>query len=104
LPVLLAIVSKAFWSSIYAKVKLTEPFMQLARTHGAEARNSLHGYYLSSNLTPDPIIRFVKGHWLIMLTSIVYFLVGILAPLASEGIFNDTNYQSSNSHPEMLLT
>src|SRR5205085_699540 len=74
--------------------------MQLARTHGALAGNSLHAYYLSSNLMPEPIVGFIKGHWLIMLTSVAYFAVGILAPLASESIFNDTNYHCPNPDPE----
>ena len=99
MPVVLAIIFRVFWSSIYAKVKLIEPFMQLATPDGALARNSLHIYYLSSNLTSDAIISFIKGHWLVMLTSIVYSVVAILPSLASEGIFNDTNYGCSDPDP-----
>jgi hypothetical protein len=92
LPLLLAILVKVFWTSVYANVKLIEPFIQLSKHDGALARDTLHTYYLSSNLTPDPILAFFKGRWLIFWTSFVYLVVGLLAPLASEVLFLDTHY------------
>jgi Protein of unknown function (DUF3433) len=92
LPVILSIIFKVFWTAIYAKVKLIEPFTQLARPQGAVAANTLHTYYLSSNLTPDPLVSFLKGHWLVFWTSVVYVAVGFLAPFASEVLFLDTHY------------
>jgi hypothetical protein len=101
LPVLLAIIYKFFWTAIYAKVKLIEPFTLLSRPQGTVAADSLHTYYLSSNLTPDPIIAFFKGHWLIFWTSVVYVVVGLLAPVASEVLLLDTNYCE---HPNLEKT
>jgi hypothetical protein len=98
-PVLLAILFKSFWTAIYAKVKLVEPFTQLARPEGAVVADTLHTYYLSSNLTPDPIISFRKGHWLVFWTSFVYVVVGLVVSFASEVLFLDTNYQCEAPHP-----
>jgi hypothetical protein len=86
---------KQFWTAIYSKAKLIEPFTQLAKPDGATA-SSLYTFYLSSSLTPDPIVAFFKGHWFILLTSLVYAAVGFLAPLASEMIFLDTKYDCPN--------
>jgi hypothetical protein len=96
LPVLLAILFKVFWTSIYANVKLMEPFIQLTKPDGALARDALAVFYLSSNMTPDPLIAFFKGHWLIFWTSIVYLVAGFLAPLATESVFLDTDWGCPN--------
>lgn len=96
LPVLTAIIFRLFWTSIYNKVKLIEPFTRLARVEGAVAADTLHTYYLSSNLTPDPIISFFKGHWLIFWASLVYTVCAVIPALSTEAIFLDTNYQCAN--------
>jgi hypothetical protein len=96
LPVLTAIIFRIFWNSIYNKVKLIEPFTRLAQPEGAVAADTLHTYYLSTNLTPDPIISFFKGHWLIFWASLVYSVTAVLPALSTEAIFLDTNYQCSN--------
>lgn len=99
LPVLLAILFKASWTSIYANTKLIEPFIQLARPTGALAKDAFGNFYLSSNLTPDPVISLFKGRWLMFWTSIVYLIVGFLPPLASESLFRDTRYNCANPDP-----
>ncbi|KAE9966034.1 hypothetical protein BLS_007239 [Venturia inaequalis] len=91
-PVFLAVTFKLFWTSIYAKIKLIEPFMRMARPEGATASDTLHTYYLSSYLMPDAIFSMMKGHWLIFWSALVYLAVGLLAPLASEVLFLDTNW------------
>jgi Protein of unknown function (DUF3433) len=91
LPVLIAVLFKQLWSAIYIKFKLLEPFVQLAESQGASA-SILQAYYLSNNLIPDPIIAVFKGHWHILWTSLVYLVVGFIAPLASELIYLDTKY------------
>jgi hypothetical protein len=96
LPVLTAIIFRLFWTSIYNKVKLIEPFTRLARAEGAIAAETLHTYYLSTNLTPDPIISFFRGHWLIFWASLVYSVTAVLPALSTEAIFLDTNYQCAN--------
>jgi hypothetical protein len=99
LPVLLAILYKTFWSSIYANVKLVEPFIQLSRPTGAVAKDAFWNFYLSSNITPDPIVSFFKRRWLMFWTSVVYLVVGFLPALASEALFRDTKYLCSNPDP-----
>jgi hypothetical protein len=99
LPVFLAILFKVFWTSIYANVKLIEPFIQLSRPGGASAKDAFSTCYLSNNLTPVPVIALFNGRWLMFWTSIVYLIVGFLPPLASESLFRDTNYNCSNPNP-----
>ncbi|KAN0110928.1 hypothetical protein V8E51_007315 [Hyaloscypha variabilis] len=96
LPVLLAILFKVLWTSIYANVKLIEPFVQLADPAGALAKDAFGNFYLSSNITPDPVVSLFKGRWLIFWTSIVYLTVGFLPPLASESLYRDTRYDCPN--------
>jgi hypothetical protein len=96
LPVLTAIIFKLFWTSIYNKIKLIEPFTRLARSEGAVAAETLHTYYLSTTITPDPIASFFKGHWLILWASLAYTVTAFLPALSTEAIFLDTNYQCSN--------
>ena len=103
LPVLLAILFKVLWTSIYANVKLIEPFIQLANPAGALAKDAFGNFYLSSNIIPDPVISLFKGRWLMFWTSIVYLTVGFLPPLASESLYRDTRYDCTNpdyTHPE----
>lgn len=96
LPVISAIIFRVFWTSIYNKVKLIEPFTRLARFEGAVAAESLDTYYLSTNLTPDPLISFFKGHWLIFWASVVYTVTALILALSTEAVFVDTNYQCAN--------
>ncbi|QDS68995.1 hypothetical protein FKW77_009371 [Venturia effusa] len=95
-PVLLAVLFKLFWTAIYAKIKLIEPFMRMARPEGSIASDTLHTYYLSSYLMPDALFSMVKGHWLIFWSAVVYLAVGLLAPLGSEVLFMDTNWNCPN--------
>jgi hypothetical protein len=99
LPVLLAILFKVFWASIYANVKLIEPFIQLSRPSGALAKDAFWNFYLSSNLTPDPVTSLFKRRWLMFWTSIVYLIIGFLPSLASESLFRDTRYDCPNPDP-----
>jgi hypothetical protein len=99
----LAVLFKSFWTAIYAKAKLIEPFTQLSRPQGALASNTLHTFYLSSNLTTEPIVAFFKGHWFILWTSLVYIVVTVLAPLSSELLYVDTNYGCANANPDATV-
>jgi hypothetical protein len=92
LPLLLAILVKIFWTSVYFNVKLVEPFIQLSNPNGALASDVLFNYYLSSSLTPDTILALLKKRWILFWTSFVSLVVGLLAPLASEVLFLDTHY------------
>jgi hypothetical protein len=88
-----------FWTAIYAKAKLIDPFIRLAKPQGALASTALQTFYLSSNLTPHAVVAFFKGHWFILLATLVYTAVGFLAPLASEMVFLDTNWACK--HPDL---
>lgn len=95
-PVLLSVLFKLFWTAIYAKVKLIEPFTRMAQPEGSVASDTLHTYYLSSYLMPDAIFSMMRGHWLIFWSAVVYLAVGLLAPLASEVLFMSTNWDCPN--------
>jgi hypothetical protein len=99
IPLMFAVIFKLFWTSIYANIKLIEPFIQLSTPKGGFARNVFHTFYLSSNLTPYPLLALLKGRWLVFWTSLVYVVVSLLAPLAAECIFVDTNYGCPNPNP-----
>jgi len=96
LPVFLAIIFKVFWASIYANIKLIEPFIQLSGPNGALAEDAFWTFYLSSSLKPISVIALSKRRWLMFWTSIIYLIVGFLPPLASESLFRDTNYNCAN--------
>jgi len=74
-------------------VKIIEPFIHLSKPEGALAKDTLFSYYLSSNLTFTALARFVRGHWLILWTSITYVAVIVLGPLSSEVFFLDSTYK-----------
>lgn len=100
LPLVLAVIFKLFWTSIYANVKLVEPFVQLSTAQGVSAKDVFHTFYLSSNLTLQPFLALFKGHWLVFWTSLVYVVVALIAPLSAECIFIDTNYGCPNPNPK----
>lgn len=96
LAVLIAIIFRIFWTAIYNKIKLIEPFTQLARPGGAVAANTMHAYYLSSNFTPDQIKTLFRGHWMIFWASIVFAVTAVIPSLSTEVVFLDTNYQCAS--------
>jgi hypothetical protein len=96
MPVLIAIIFCIFWTAIYNKIKLIEPFTHLARPEGVVATDALHAYYLSSGLTPDPIKSFFRGHWMVFCAWITYALTAVVPSLSTGVIFLDTNYECAN--------
>jgi hypothetical protein len=91
-PLIVSVLVVQFWTAIYSQAKLIEPFVRLNTEVGVAANSVLDAFYLSSYLTPDPILAIIRKHWLILWTSLVYFVIGLLGPLASEFLFLDTNY------------
>ena len=63
-----------------------EPFYQLAQPNGALAKDSILAEYLSSAMSVASLRASVSGHWVMLLASIIYFSIGLLAPLASESM------------------
>ncbi|KAI9742735.1 MAG: hypothetical protein M1835_003011 [Candelina submexicana] len=90
LPIILAVLYRLLWTSVYATIKLMEPFHQLTQLDGALGKDSLTTYYQSSGFTPDPIRGYLRGHWAVLCASIVYLATDLTAPLASETLFTDT--------------
>ncbi|KAI9760351.1 MAG: hypothetical protein M1840_002557 [Geoglossum simile] len=92
LPTLISIAYRAAWTTIYASTKLLEPFCQLSEPTGALAQDALGVCYLSSSLTPSPMIGLAsRRHPVMLLTSIAYVISGaLIPPLASETLFVDT--------------
>ena len=92
LALVIAVLFKQFWTAIYAKAKLIEPFVRLTEGNGVPASAVLSTFYLSSNIIPDPILAFSKRLWIVLWTSSAYFAVGFLAPVSSELLFLNTKY------------
>ncbi|KAI9710402.1 MAG: hypothetical protein M1812_007438 [Candelaria pacifica] len=90
LPVMLAVLYRLLWTSVYATVKIMEPFYQLTQPDGALGKDSLTTYYQSSGFTPEPIQGYLRGHWVVLWSSLVYLAADLMAPLASETLFTDT--------------
>jgi uncharacterized protein DUF3433 len=94
LALIVVVLFRQFWTAIYSQTKLIEPFMLLSQGRGVSAGAVLDSFYLSSNLTPDPLLALARRHWFVLWTSLVYFAVVFLGPLSSEFLFLDTNYEN----------
>jgi hypothetical protein len=88
-----------------------EPFFQMSSPQGVGvlAKDTLNTDYLSSNVALYPIRAMLRGHWLMLWTSVVYLLVSFVASLASEVIVVDTKTGCSggagaNPCPPRLVT
>jgi Protein of unknown function (DUF3433) len=92
LPLVVVVIFRQFWTAIYSQVKLIEPFILLAQGRGVSAGAVLNSFYLSSNLTPDPVLALTRRHYFVLWASLIYIVVGLLGPVSSEVIFLDTNY------------
>jgi hypothetical protein len=92
LVLVIVVVFRQFWTAIYAQTKLIEPFIRLAEGCGVPASAVLSTFYLSSNITPDPLLALSKRLWIVLWTFSIYFVVGFLAPLGSELLFLNTKY------------
>ena len=68
----------------YCATKLMEPFYQLANKGGVPAKDFFWINYLSSNDNKAPFIAMASGHWLMLWSSVLYGLVQLLPPFASE--------------------
>lgn len=80
----LAVIIRNLVGMVYAATKMIEPFHFLTRPNGAVAKDFVNLNYLSTNDSSDPFVAMVKGHWLMLSVSILYFWIGLLTPFASE--------------------
>lgn len=81
-----AVFLKVLYDSIYAATKLMEPFYQLAKPGGAIPADSLVSDYLSTGLSWDAFRSMLRGRWMIILSTIMYLLIGLLPALAAESM------------------
>ncbi len=84
LPTLLAVILRITVGTIYAAVKMMEPFYCLNEPGGATARESLNLYYLQPNRELGTFTAMFRGHWVVLFVSILYLGVGLLVPFSSE--------------------
>jgi hypothetical protein len=83
---LLAVVLKNVWNIVLASTKVMEPFYYLSQPDGASAKECLLADYLSSGLSLNSLRGMLSGHWVMLLTTVIYFQMGLLAPLAAESM------------------
>jgi hypothetical protein len=99
LPLVLAVLLRLFWIPINANARLMQPFIAMsASSDGASARSALFSNYLVQTLNPLPLIK--DGSWLTVGAGFNMVLVTLVAPLSSEAIFLDTNYNCPNADPD----
>ncbi|KAI9882704.1 MAG: hypothetical protein M1823_005551 [Watsoniomyces obsoletus] len=84
LPTLMAVILRITVGTIYAAVKMMEPFYCLSEPGGATARESLNLYYLQPNRELGTFTAMFRGHWVVLFVSILYMGVGLLVPFSSE--------------------
>ena len=63
---------------------MLEPFYMLKHKDGARAKDFFNINYLSADNSFEPFIAMLSGHWLMLSVSLLYAMVGLLAPFASE--------------------
>ncbi|KAK5938682.1 hypothetical protein PMZ80_008873 [Knufia obscura] len=79
---LLAVVIKAMWETVFAAIRLIQPFERMAGPVGAGAY-SLFAQYLSSSFSFDMFNSIGYGNLLPLWSAILYSIVQIGAPLAA---------------------
>ena len=84
---LLSLIYRIIIGWLYSTTKMLEPFYLLKRNGGSRAKDFFNINYLSANDTLEPYKAMLHGHWLMLWTSLLYTIVGILAPLSSEMMF-----------------
>jgi len=86
LPSLLAVLLHTIWAVVFAATKMMEPFYRLAQPQGVQAKDSILLEYLSSAMSTSTFQDVFSGHWIMLLTSIIYFTTGLLTSFASESM------------------
>ncbi|KAI9802327.1 MAG: hypothetical protein M1833_001833 [Piccolia ochrophora] len=84
LPTLMAIALRIVIGFVYATTKMLEPFYSLTSSAGAEPKDFFNINFLSTNDSLDPLLAMFSGHWLMLLTSLLYVGAGLITPFASE--------------------
>jgi hypothetical protein len=84
LSTLIAVLFSLPWLIIDSKIRALEPFHQLSKDRGAEARKSLGMDYLYPFAIVAPIKALFAGHWAPLLTSLLSICTLLITPVAPE--------------------
>lgn len=95
-PTFVAVLFRISIGWLYAATKLLEPFFTLTQAEGATAGDFFHINFLSTNDSLDPFKAMFSGHWLMLWTSVLYTVVGLMTPFASE-LLRFANYCDDNN-------
>ena len=82
----LAVFLKQVWTLVFASFKMMEPFYKLSQPEGANAHDSLFTNYFSTNVSLDSLRSTFVESPVMALVSIIYLLISVTAPLASESV------------------
>ena len=82
--VIVAVLLKVVWQMVFSALKMMEPFFQLTQPGGATAKQSLLAEYLSTGYSKNHLRHIFTGHWVLLLGTIAYISISVLAPLATE--------------------
>ena len=99
LAVLLAVLLRITYGWLYSTIKMLEPFYYLARPEGARPKDFFNINFLSTNDSFEPFKAMLNGHWLMLWTSLLYLVVGLLTPFASELLHFYRYCESDGSGP-----
>jgi hypothetical protein len=114
LPTLVAVILGVWWKCVYTRLKEMEPFYQMSKPGGANAKDSLLLAYPSASLFSVFVKSYTRKHWLSFLGSVNMALVTLCTLLASEtllltsagptcGVIADSD-ETSNQGCSILLT
>lgn len=92
--VLVAVLLQMLWTPIHSNAKLMQPFVSMARAQGALTNDVFLNDYLSSVSSPWRMVR--QRAWLVLCGTLNSVFLAILAPLTSEAVYLDTNYECDN--------
>ena len=96
LTILVAVLYRMLWTTVYNDFNSIEPFRQLMQPSGVLAEYAFFSFYQSQSNLLGPLPALLKRRWALALVATAYSLACLLPALASESIFVDTDSKCSN--------
>jgi hypothetical protein len=87
LPTIVAVVLGVWWKCIFTRLKEMEPFYQLTKPVGAEAKDSLLLSYVGSTIPKTLLQSLRSGHWLTFIGAINLVLLTLCTLFASSTLY-----------------
>ncbi|OQV10902.1 hypothetical protein CLAIMM_14823 [Cladophialophora immunda] len=84
LPVLIAVILKLVWATVFASTKMMEPFYLLSREKGASAADSLLADYMATSLSIEGLSNMFLSHPVVTLVGLVYLCLSALPSIATQ--------------------